>query len=188
MIICSTIGLDDFDDFQSAPAAAPPAAAAAAAKPKTTNDLFDLLGNDVFGAAPVAQAPPASASPAMSRPLSPSSSNNNSRPASMQSFAPTPVMATSQQQQQQQQSQQQQQQQEQPKAALPSGMWSQASAFVSLDSLGKSSGPAKPTVGPSMNAMKSSSANAGWNAWASSNQPATPSKPKALSPFDDLLS
>ncbi|KAI8143719.1 hypothetical protein BJV82DRAFT_514240 [Fennellomyces sp. T-0311] len=175
---------NDFDDFQSALPAT--TATSSVAKPKTTNDLFDLLGNDVFGSAPATATPaapmtqaPATASPAMSRPLSPSSTNN-SRPASMQSFAPpTPV------------SQPLQQQSTAPKSELPSGMWSQASAFVSLDSLGKSSGPAKPAVGPSMNAMKSSSANAGWNAWASSNQPAMPTsstKPKQSSPFDDLLS
>ncbi|KAI9254596.1 hypothetical protein BDA99DRAFT_518801 [Phascolomyces articulosus] len=207
----TTSANDDFDDFQSAPPAAATSSSTAPAKPKTTNDLFDLLGNDVFSSpssnTPTTSPPPlvqatttTSMAPAvpspttMSRPLSPSS-NNNSRPASMQGFAPvTPISANSNNNNNNNTSSTA----SPAKTQLPTGMWSQASAFVSLDSLGKSSGPAKPAVGPSMNAMKTSSANAGWQAWAS-NQPGTPSsttssagatapKQQQSSPFDDLLS
>ncbi|KAJ8660143.1 hypothetical protein O0I10_004002 [Lichtheimia ornata] len=202
--------LDDFDDFQSAPPVS--AAATTTATPnkptvKSTNDLFDLLGNDAFSspstpnsttttpaAAPMSQAPlvqPAAPSLNMNqaRPLSPSTTGS-SRPGSVQGLA-SPASANAQPTT------------TKPQAELPGGIWSQASSFVSLDSLGKTTGPAKPAVGPSMNAMKNSSVNAGWNAWANSNTlaPATPSnnnnnnnmggnsqQQKTSSPFDDLLS
>lgn len=69
------------------------------------------------------------------------------------------------------------------------GMWSQASNMFALDSLGSKAAPAKPAQGPSMNAMKNSSVNAGWNNWASANPSPSPQqqKPKQSSAFDDLL-
>ncbi|KAI9496774.1 hypothetical protein BDB00DRAFT_72814 [Zychaea mexicana] len=209
-LIHTLLFLDDFDDFQSAPPATTTTTTTTTTsthKPKTTNDLFDLLGNDVFGSpasTPSATAPPpplavAAAVPSptsMSRPLSPSSNNNNSRPASMQSFAPvTPISTTTTTTNNNNNNTSGTSTPTgtaNTSSQLPSGMWSQASAFVSLDSLGKASGPAKPSVGPSMNSMKTSSANAGWQAWASSNQPATPTsgahkQQQQQSPFDDLL-
>ncbi|GAA5795266.1 hypothetical protein HPULCUR_000621 [Helicostylum pulchrum] len=67
------------------------------------------------------------------------------------------------------------------------GMWAQASNFVSLDSLGKKANDNTRSTGPSMNALKSSSVQADWNNWASSNQQAQPPKPKTTTAFDDLL-
>ncbi|KAG0169709.1 Epsin-3, clathrin recruitment and traffic between the Golgi and endosome [Apophysomyces sp. BC1034] len=172
-------GNDDFDDFQSAPVA--PAVAAGAKK----NDIFDLLGDDAFSTPvqtpthlPPTPQQPISISPIMSTPMSPSeplalnsSSNNNNNSNGKQS----PAIATQQ------------------KNELPGGIWSQASSFVSLDSLGKTNNQPKQSVGLSMNAMKNSSTSAGWNAWASSNQTQSVPSPKqppttARSPFDDLLS
>ncbi|KAI8376225.1 uncharacterized protein BYT42DRAFT_573836 [Radiomyces spectabilis] len=174
--------LDDFDDFQSAvPSAAAPAPAAPA--PKKAANLFDLLDEDSFtspGVAPSQPAPPIQSQPPLfqtsmldspglapsSQPLSPV---NSKAPA-----AAAPATNTT------------------PKADLPSGMWSQASSFVSLDLLGKNSNQSKPNTGPSMNAMKNSSISAGWNNWASSNQTpplsAAGSQKSSKSPFDDLLS
>ncbi|CDS03976.1 hypothetical protein LRAMOSA06931 [Lichtheimia ramosa] len=198
--------LDDFDDFQSAPPVSSSTTATTTAnKPtvKSTNDLFDLLGSDAFSspstpnstvttpaAAPMNQAPlvqpaaPPSLNMNQTRPLSPSTTGS-SRPGSVQGIA-SPASANTQSNKSQ--------------TELPGGIWSQASSFVSLDSLGKTAGPAKPAVGPSMNAMKSSSVNAGWNAWANNNTlaPATTNnnnnmagnqqQQKTSSPFDDLLS
>ncbi|KAF7721498.1 Epsin-3, clathrin recruitment and traffic between the Golgi and endosome [Apophysomyces ossiformis] len=164
---------DDFDDFQSAPVAS-----STTAKTKKDN-LFDLLGDDAFSTPAQTSAPPLptsqqplSINPLMaapiisSEPLSLSNNNNGKQSSALSS---------------------------QQKGDLPGGMWSQASAFVSLDSLGKVNNQPKQTVGMSMNAMKSSSANAGWNAWASSNQTQSAPPPKqqqttTRSPFDDLLS
>lgn len=71
------------------------------------------------------------------------------------------------------------------------GIWSQASNLVMLDSLGSNAAPVKPTQGPSMNSLKNTSVNAGWNNWASANpSPAAQSQPqqtKQSSAFDDLL-
>jgi epsin len=72
------------------------------------------------------------------------------------------------------------------------GIWSQASNLVSLDSLGKKTEAAKPAQGPSMNSLKNSSVNAGWNDWATQNPSTTQQQPqqqqtKQSSAFDDLL-
>ena len=206
LLLTCTLVLDDFDDFQSAP----PVSSSTTTTPnkptvKSTNDLFDLLGSDAFSSPSTpnstATTPAAAAAPPMpqaplvqaavptlnmnqARPLSPSTTGS-SRPGSVQGMA-SPASASTQPAKSQ--------------AELPGGIWSQASSFVSLDSLGKTTGPAKPAVGPSMNAMKNSSVNAGWNAWANSNTlaPTTTNnnnnmggnnqQPKTSSPFDDLLS
>ncbi|KAI8336124.1 hypothetical protein BC941DRAFT_428371 [Chlamydoabsidia padenii] len=185
--------VDDFDDFQSAPAMTTtmtkaPTQATPAPTPSKKNNLLDLLGDDAFSPSPAASnftSPtmttsqpslldqqgsgyaPATLSPSGSRPMTPSNQlTTSSSPSSANNKKPD----------------------------LPGGMWSQASAFVSLDLLGKGGNVSKPSAGPSMNAMKSSSVNAGWNNWASANsspsptpqqKPATSSTPK--SPFDDLL-
>lgn len=110
-------------------------------------------------------------------------------------FTSQPIIPSVNQQQQHQQ--QQQNQQKKPKEEkektvepiAPTGMWAQASNFVSLDSLGKRSNGSGPTTGPSMNSLKSSSVQSDWNSWASNNQQA-PTPPKAAnksSAFDDLL-
>ncbi|PHZ16881.1 ENTH-domain-containing protein [Rhizopus microsporus ATCC 52813] len=77
------------------------------------------------------------------------------------------------------------------------GMWAQASNFVSLDSLGKKSDiTLSAKAGPSMNSLKSTSVQASWNNWASNNgiqstvnnNSNNQSKNTKSSPFDDLLS
>lgn len=193
--------MTDFDDFQSAPTMAAttttraPAQTTQAPAPRK-NNLLDLLGDDAFSPSPAASnftSPTMASQPSLldqhgsghtaSGTLSPSGSRpmtpNNpltataSSSSSLGSFSSAP---------------------NNKKPDLPGGMWSQASAFVSLDSLGKGSNVSKPSAGPSMNAMKSSSVNAGWNTWASANSSPspTPQQKPALStpksPFDDLLS
>lgn len=127
-----------------------------------SQDLFDLLGDDT----------------------SPSQQFGG--------FTSQPITPLANHQQQQQQQRQQQQPVVEAKPTIepivPTGMWAQASNFVSLDSLGKTSSGNGPTTGPSMNSLKSNSVQTGWNNWASSNQQAPP--PKAAnktSAFDDLL-
>ncbi|KAI9468886.1 MAG: hypothetical protein EXX96DRAFT_97666 [Benjaminiella poitrasii] len=84
--------------------------------------------------------------------------------------------------------------------AIDTGMWAQASNFLSLDSLGKNASNAQPKTGPSMNTLKSNSVQASWNNWASNGNSAA-SKPSSVvtpkssntttttsSAFDDLLS
>lgn len=98
----------------------------------------------------------------------------------------TPVM---------QQQQQKQQQQSSTDNTPMGGIWSQASISLSLDSLGSKAAPAKPAQGPSMNALKNNSVNAGWNNWATANtsqpqqqqqqQQQQPAKQSSV--FDDLL-
>lgn len=106
-------------------------------------------------------------------------------------FTSQPITPLGNQQQQQPQQQQQSSVQEtRPiEPVAPTGMWAQASNFVSLDSLGKKSNNNAPAAGPSMNSLKSTSVQSGWNNWASNNQQAPP-PPKAVnktSAFDDLL-
>ncbi|CEI89133.1 hypothetical protein G6F70_002788 [Rhizopus microsporus] len=74
------------------------------------------------------------------------------------------------------------------------GMWAQASNFVSLDSLGKKSDTTlNAKAGPSMNSLKNTSIQASWNNWASNNVVQSTvnnqsKNTKSSSPFDDLLS
>ncbi|KAI9356594.1 hypothetical protein BD770DRAFT_389664 [Pilaira anomala] len=151
---------DDFSDFQYAVPNEPTTT-------KKQQDLFDLLGD----------------------------SNNTNQ---FGDFSSQPIVPSSGYQQQQKQTQPSSRVDDHsndvPAAAAaaavstPTGMWAQASDFVvSLDSLGKKTNQNMPSKGPSMNALKSSSVQADWNNWASSNQQqAQPSKPKN-SVFDDLL-
>jgi epsin len=95
-----------------------------------------------------------------------------------------------------------------PASAFPAGkssdLWSQASGLVSLDSLGKGGNQNKPTVGPSMNSMKSNANASEWSSWANASNPSTnlggfsqPMKPatannqqqtkSSTNAFDDLL-
>lgn len=173
---------DDFDDFQSAPAlttttttttttisssvnkTSQPAPVAT----NNNNSLLDLLGDDSFTPSAPTTTTTTTQSPALLNqsitPMQSSNNNNNTSPSSPAN----------------------------KKADLPGGsIWSQASSFVSLDTLGKGKQQANKTAtGPSMNALKSSSVNAGWSSFANSTTPTTPqqkpSTPK--SPFDDLLS
>ncbi|CAO3590491.1 unnamed protein product [Absidia cylindrospora] len=194
---------DEFDDFQSAPAIsnsqkAPAQTAAPAPAPaqQKKNNLLDLLGDDAFSPSPATSnftpsptmtssqpslldqsmggatgATATAMSSSSSRPMTPTSNNNNTTSSSPAVSSDGGASK---------------------KPNLPGGIWSQASGFVSLDSLGKTSNTSKTSTGPSMNAMKSSSVNNGWNNWASANsspsipQQKPPSTPK--SPFDDLLS
>jgi epsin len=98
-------------------------------------------------------------------------------------------MVPSSQQHQQQQQQPLKQEEKKVEASTPTGMWAQASNFVSLDSLGKKSSNTTQSTGPSMNALKNTSVQADWNNWASNNQtrPAAPPAAKPSSAFDDLL-
>ncbi|KAG2202491.1 hypothetical protein INT47_013107 [Mucor saturninus] len=155
---------DDFADFQFAVASKSDTPAS-----NKSHDLFDLLGDDT----------------------SPSQQFGG--------FTSQPIIPSASQQQQQQQQQQKQQQNQQQKPIeekaksiepiAPTGMWAQASNFVSLDSLGKKSSGSGPTAGPSMNSLKSSSVQSDWNNWASNNQqaPPPPKAPSKTSAFDDLL-
>ncbi|ORX50142.1 ENTH-domain-containing protein [Hesseltinella vesiculosa] len=168
--------LDDFDDFQSAlpstttssaPTFQPTSTTTPASSSSANNNLLDLLGDDTFSA-PTSSPNNGSAPPLMAAaPMRPPSMT----PPSLATSAPAPSQQSSN--------------------ALPGGIWSQASSFVSLDSLGKSNQPAKTTTGPSMNAMKSSSVNAGWQSWATNNTstppPTQPTNNKPKSSLDDLL-
>ncbi|KAK4515646.1 uncharacterized protein ATC70_010597 [Mucor velutinosus] len=161
---------DDFADFQHAVADEP--VQTAAPKKSQQQDLFDLLGDD-----------------ASTTPVTPSAAHPQQQ--SLHMFeTKQPMVPSSQQHQQQQQQQQQPPKQEEKKveASTPTGMWAQASNFVSLDSLGKKSNNTTQSTGPSMNALKNTSVQADWNNWASNN-PTKPAAPpaKASSPFDDLL-
>jgi hypothetical protein len=183
---------DDFDDFQSAAPVsssnaftAPPAAiskVAAPSKPAQSNDLFDLLGDDSFAPAPSN----VSAAPALSPPATMNAQNMSPiAPMGQHVTAnnPSSPPATT--------------------AGRSNDLWSQASSLVSLDSLGKGNNQNKPTVGPSMNSLKTSATASEWNTWANasskppmnnfgsfSSQPAQQqqqqSKP-STNAFDDLL-
>ncbi|EPB89724.1 hypothetical protein HMPREF1544_03387 [Mucor circinelloides 1006PhL] len=202
-------GDDDFDDFQSAPTntqqqttTAPPPQKPAhiAAASKKSNDIFDLLGDDntftsSSTSSPVVpqqqQAQPQNLMLSQGIAFDTLVTGNNSSEASSPAIQPmnaamnssgrqTPVM--------------QQQQQKQPSTdnTPMGGIWSQTSISLSLDSLGSKQAPAKPAQGPSMNALKNNSVNAGWNNWASANtsqpQPQQQqSTNKQSSAFDDLL-
>ncbi|GAB5589173.1 Epsin-3 [Umbelopsis nana] len=185
---------DDFDDFQSAAPissnnafTAPPATsskpAVPASKPSQSNDLFDLLGDDSFAPAPSntstspVLSPPISMNPQGISPLAPMGQAGASKASQPGTSAfPAP-------------------------AGKSNDLWSQASNLVSLDSLGKGTGQNKPTVGPSMNSMKSSATSSEWNSWANSskamnnlgafNQPSQQQSNQQTKPssnaFDDLL-
>lgn len=147
---------DDFSDFQHAVADEPTTAS-------KKQDLFDLLGDDT--------------------------TTNSSPHHQFGDFESQPIAPSGYQQQQQAQSSLVDDNATHTPtntASTPTGMWAQASNFVSLDSLGKKANDNTRSTGPSMNALKSSSVQADWNNWASSNQQAQPSKPKT-SAFDDLL-
>ncbi|KAI7889823.1 uncharacterized protein EV154DRAFT_513577 [Mucor mucedo] len=187
---------DDFDDFQSAPAAVKPTSAPTAVKTAPKNDIFDLLGDDsTFTSAPSPQPqqqqqqqqqyqkPNLMLSQGMTfETLVAGNSQLNYSPVIQPSTVqrastPTAAPAVSQTKTQQ--------------PAAIGGIWSQASNLVMLDSLGSNAAPAKPTQGPSMNSLKNTSVNAGWNNWASANpSPAAqpqPQQTKQSSAFDDLL-
>jgi hypothetical protein len=180
------IQIDDFDDFQSAAPisssnafTAPPAASskvAAPSKPAQSNDLFDLLGDDSFAPAPsnVSAAPAtmnAQNMSSMAPPMGQHVTANN----------PSSPPATT--------------------AGKSNDLWSQASSLVSLDSLGKGNNQNKPTVGPSMNSLKSTATASEWNTWANASskppmnnfgsftsQPAQQQQTKpSTNAFDDLL-
>ncbi|KAI8988851.1 hypothetical protein BDB01DRAFT_783359 [Pilobolus umbonatus] len=166
---------DDFDSFQSTPVAQtkPPAQTSAPKK-----DLFDLLGDDDI-ITPAAQPPQpqnmmlaqamsfetlVSSNPQLNHSpkieqVNTSSATPTSRPATVPQSSTTNM----------------------------GGIWSQASNLVSLDSLGSTKTSNKSTPGPSMNSLKNSSINAGWNNWASANPSPSTQKPKSSNAFDDLL-
>lgn len=162
---------DDFADFQHAVVEEP---LSAPSKPKK-QDIFDLLGEDNI-----------------------TSSTNTTTTSSTKQFDlfnSQPITPSGYQQSQLQQPHPQQRKEQfiieenvTPPVSTPTGMWAQASNFVSLDSLGKNAASSTPSNGPSMNSLKSTSVQASWNNWASNNQQQAP-KPanKPTSAFDDLL-
>ncbi|GAN10493.1 ENTH-domain-containing protein [Mucor ambiguus] len=199
-------GDDDFDDFQSAPtntqqqqtASAPPPKTAHTA-PKKSNDIFDLLGDDSTFTSSTTSSPVIPQQQQtqphnlmLSQGISFDSlvTGNSSSAASSPAIQPMHAAAMGGSGRQTPVMQQQQKQPSTDNTAI-GGMWSQASISLSLDSLGSKQAPAKPAQGPSMNALKNNSVNAGWNNWASANtsQPQQPqqSSGKQSSAFDDLL-
>ncbi|CAO3615860.1 unnamed protein product [Cunninghamella blakesleeana] len=181
---------DDFDDFQSAPALATtttntisssinktsqpvPAATNNNNNNNNNNSLLDLLGDDSFTpSAPMVTT--TTQSPALLNqsitPMQAPSNNINSNNHHNTSSSSSPANK---------------------KIDLPGGsIWSQASSFVSLDTLGKGNQQTNKTAtGPSMNALKTSSVNAGWSSFANSTTPTPqPKSSTPKSPFDDLLS
>ena len=171
--------IDDFDDFQSAPPANSAVTSSfittttTPAPAKKSKDIFDLLGDDVITTPSAPQQPrPQTSGLVMSQPTSfdPFAANNAKQSVKQEnnsSGSNTPI----------------------------GGIWSQASSFVSLDSLGKKAEPVRPaSTGPSMNALKNSNANTDWNNWANSNtkntqqqQQQQQQQTKQSSAFDDLL-
>ncbi|KAG2233596.1 hypothetical protein INT48_001849 [Thamnidium elegans] len=159
---------DDFDDFQSAPITTTKAAAVktTTTSAKKSNDIFDLLGDDSTFSSPAPTKQPNNlmlsqgmnfdtlTTGTVSQPVIQPSSSGLNTPSGLNTSSgrSTPSVTN-----------------------IPTtndtpigGMWSQASNFVMLDSLGKTSAPIKPTQGPSMNSLKNNS-------------------PKQSSAFDDLL-
>lgn len=206
--------LDDFDDFQSAPAA-PSQSSAAAVKPaqsapKKSNDIFDLLGEDSTFTSSSTPPPTSSQQPQRQQQQQQQPQQNNLMLSQAMSFdtlvagstqlTQSPVIQPSSlhNTNTNNSANSTPAQSNTPKNNTESkpigGMWSQASNMFALDSLGSKAAPAKPAQGPSMNAMKNSSVNAGWNNWASANpspsaqqQQPQQQKPKQSSAFDDLL-
>ncbi|CAO3700122.1 unnamed protein product [Rhizopus stolonifer] len=160
-------GDDEFDDFQSAPSMATSVAAAPAVAPvpaKKSNDIFDLLGDDIITTP--AAAPQQASGFMPTQPMSNDLFGNNFKQPVKQETQP----------------------QSSGNSTPIGGMWSQASSFVSLDSLGKKAETAKPnSTGPSMNALKNSNTNSNWNNWASPTTTNTQQTKKSSSAFDDLL-
>ncbi|KAI9323654.1 hypothetical protein BX666DRAFT_1873647 [Dichotomocladium elegans] len=183
--------LDDFDDFQSAPAL-PSKIAAGAPSSSASGDLLDLLSDDTF-VAPL----PVSATVASSTPMTTASAVTANSPGSYQSLAPnTPSTSATQ-----------------PPSPSPfhhnnigskvsaGNIWSQSS-FASLDLLMKqpnhggnnNNSNSNPAL-TSMNALKASSTST-WNSSNTANRnnipennSLTPMKNTiASSAFDDLLS
>lgn len=166
--------LDDFDDFQSAPAIK--SSAPKQVQPAPKNDIFDLLGDDsTFTSAPTPQRqqqPNLMLSQGMTfETLVAGNTQLKHSPVIQPSSTPSNAPAKT------------------TNSKPIGGIWSQASNLVMLDSLGSTSAPAKPTQGPSMNSLKNTSVNAGWNNWASANPSpaAQPQQTKQSSAFDDLL-
>jgi epsin len=159
---------DDFADFQQADDFTSNTAAAPT-KPANNNDLFDLLGDS--SALPVSPALQFQPTPQPMSPLNQSSQ----QPQQQQKAPESPKPAESQ-------------------SALDTGMWAQASNFVSLDGLGKNANTNQPKMGPSMNSLKNTSVANDWNKWATNNSnntspsPAAATPPKTNNAFDDLLS
>jgi epsin len=164
---------------------------------KKANDIFDLLGEDnTFTSPPVIpqqpqhrQAQNLMLSQGMSFDTLVANSNTSSSTASHQQSPAMQPMSTSSPV-----SGQTKPAATESKPAI-GGIWSGASNLLSLDSLGTKAVPVKPAQGPSMNSLKNSSTNAGWNNWASANpssnnqqqQQQQQQQKKQSSAFDDLL-
>lgn len=183
------IFVDDFDDFQSAApvannnafSSAPSSAKQPAQATSKSNDMFDLLGDDNFTSAPPINnagplSPPATMNTQYMAPLAPAGQSTTANQPAASGFP----------------------------AGKSNDLWSQASGLVSLDSLGKGGNQNKPTVGPSMNSMKSNATASEWSSWANASTPANnlggfsqPMKPatgnnqqqakSSSNAFDDLL-
>ncbi|CAO3619578.1 unnamed protein product [Cunninghamella echinulata] len=185
---------DDFDDFQSAPTLTAATTTTIKTSQPTSvatnnnnnnnnnNTLLDLLGDDSFTSSASITTNTTTQPTALlnqtTTPIQASSATNNYNNNSITS-SPSSTNNNNNN--------------DNNNKNLPGGIWSQASSFVSLDSLGKTGQQNnKTSTGPSMNALKSSSVNAGWNSWANSANPSptTPQQKSSTpkSPFDDLLS
>lgn len=160
---------DDFADFQHAVTAEEPATATIYNKPQQQQqDLFDLLDSNRSNNVVTTTQQPLSIFDTK-QPITPS--GHHSQPQSRPEPDEDPKKVST--------------------PSTPTGMWAQASNFVSLDSLGKNSANNAPAKGPSMNTLKSNSVQADWNNWASNNStPKSSQTPasKSSSAFEDLLS
>ncbi|KAI8364551.1 hypothetical protein BD560DRAFT_402698 [Blakeslea trispora] len=151
---------DDFSDFQFASASQTTAPSSQSNK---QSDLFDLFSDGDRGTTQQPTNPLAAFE--SKQPMTPTSTPQSptiAKPTTEVASKPEPAPATT-------------------------GMWAQASGFVSLDSLGKKTNSNATTAGPSMNALKNTHVQADWNNWASKN-PQQPQTPKKSTAFDDLLS
>ncbi|KAI8375154.1 hypothetical protein BD560DRAFT_392867 [Blakeslea trispora] len=158
---------DEFDDFQSAPTVTTNKNTNTTHTLTKSNDVFDLLGEeDTFTSTQPSNTPAVSFNALRISDItnSPSSSSSNQvRPNPPSDSTNTNTVALG-------------------------GIWSQASNLVSLDSLGSSPNQLKATPqGPSMNSLKTSNVNAGWNNWASANTPQKKPASSTAAAFDDLL-
>jgi epsin len=158
---------DDFADFQHAVVVEEPTTQR---KPQQQQDLFDLLDNDTSVSTTSSVSQPPLYMFDAKQPITPSGYHSQPQPPQ-----PKPI----------------EEQKKVSTPSIPTGMWAQASNFVSLDSLGKNTSSNTRAEGPSMNALKSNSVQADWNNWASNNSTPKPSQApaaKVSSAFEDLLS
>ncbi|KAI8988213.1 hypothetical protein BDF20DRAFT_910735 [Mycotypha africana] len=212
---------DDFDDFQSAPTttaapAKPAHSTITSTQAKKTNDIFDLLGEDNVNTS-TTSAPPVSnlmlaqgiSVDSLVTGHSPQPLNSHATPTAPAASAiqptntmKTPTLATQNSSNDNNKpTTSSTQSPASSSAASIGGIWSQGSKLINLDSLTSPQAPKKQEQGPTINSLKTSSINASWNSWGTSNSSssaATPSQQSTQPPqqqqqnkqqslFDDLL-